>query len=64
MQCKFCGVENPGDAIFCKSCGKHVDGTVTCPECGKTCEGEASFCIYCGARFEKRGSLCKSRKGG
>lgn len=62
MQCKFCGVENPGDAIFCKSCGKRVDGTVTCPECGKTCEGEASFCIYCGARFEKEEVYVKAEK--
>lgn len=53
MDCKFCGVENPEDAIFCKSCGKRVDGTVTCPECGKTCAGDAAFCIYCGARLAK-----------
>lgn len=49
MNCIFCGTDNPEGALFCKKCGKRLDGMTTCPSCGKDTPADGDFCIYCGA---------------
>lgn len=49
MKCVFCGTDNPDGALFCKKCGKRLDGMTTCPSCGKDTPADGDFCIYCGA---------------
>lgn len=34
MNCQFCNAENVDDAVFCKECGKRIDGKTVCPACG------------------------------
>lgn len=50
MQCKCCATENPDDAVFCKACGKRLDGTSVCPECAMTIPADSAFCPYCGVK--------------
>ncbi len=49
MNCPICGKENPNDAVFCKYCGRRVDGKKQCRACGKLIDADAAFCNYCGA---------------
>ena len=49
MDCINCGAPNPEDAIFCKKCGKRLDGMAVCPACGKLTPADGDFCINCGA---------------
>lgn len=50
MYCNYCGTENPEDAVFCKGCGKRLDGTAACPACGQVIPADSGFCPYCGVR--------------
>ena len=34
MICARCGQENQQDAVFCKKCGRRLDGNSICPTCG------------------------------
>ena len=52
MDCKYCGTPNPEDAVFCKECGKRLDGMKVCPSCGKMIPEDGKFCLYCGFRME------------
>ena len=49
MQCIFCETENPEGALFCKKCGRRLDGMSLCGACGKTTPVDGEFCIHCGA---------------
>ena len=48
MVCKVCGIENAEDAVFCKHCGKRLDGIQVCKNCGTENEEDAMFCKKCG----------------
>ncbi len=52
MNCIFCGTENVDDAVYCKKCGKRLDGTVVCENCGQTVSADSIFCPYCGVKRE------------
>ncbi len=49
MNCFSCGTENPADAVFCKKCGRRLDGMTLCTACGKLTPSDGEFCIYCGS---------------
>lgn len=49
MQCNYCGAENPGNAVFCKKCGRRLDGMSLCSACGKLTPADGEFCINCGS---------------
>lgn len=51
MNCKNCGTENPDESVFCKSCGRRLDGTTFCTACGKQLAADSVFCNYCGKRI-------------
>lgn len=53
MECKFCNTENPEQAVFCRKCGKRLDGTALCPSCGGQISADDAFCIFCGADIKK-----------
>jgi len=48
MICKHCQAENADDAVFCKNCGKRLDGMVECPECKTLNPEDSRFCKNCG----------------
>lgn len=52
--CNNCHTENEADAVFCKQCGKRLDGKVVCPDCGKLTPGDGCFCQNCGADLRDR----------
>lgn len=52
MVCKYCETENVDDAVFCKACGKRIDGKTICPRCGKLNDDDSVFCVHCGARID------------
>lgn len=49
MQCNFCETENPETAVFCKKCGKRMDGMALCSACGKLTPADGEFCVNCGS---------------
>lgn len=49
MICARCGQENQQDAVFCKKCGRRLDGNSICPTCGKLTPADGEYCIYCGS---------------
>ena len=49
MQCYNCKTENPEQAVFCKHCGRRLDGMALCPACGKPTPQDGEFCINCGS---------------
>lgn len=51
MYCNQCGAENAADAIYCKNCGRRLDGKLICPSCGKEVAGDSAFCSYCGKKI-------------
>ena len=51
MKCSVCGSDNPEQAVFCKHCGKRLDGFVQCKSCGQFVPQEI-FCINCGQRLD------------
>lgn len=53
MECRFCKTVNPDEAVFCKKCGKRLDGTTACPNCGKQISVDDEFCMFCGAAMKK-----------
>ena len=58
MNCKFCETENPDSAVYCKQCGKRIDGNTVCPVCHKLTPDDAVFCTECGARLDGK-NVCK-----
>lgn len=66
--CPRCGTENLSEAVFCKKCGKRLDGMSVCPNCGKLTPADGEFCIFCGAnrnslveKTEKSSSMLKAK---
>lgn len=49
MKCYNCGEENLENAVFCKKCGRRLDGMAVCPSCGSLTPQDGEFCIVCGA---------------
>lgn len=54
MVCRSCSTENADDAVFCKHCGKRLDGQKTCPRCERLNTEDSIFCTYCGTRLEAK----------
>lgn len=52
INCKHCNTENLDESVYCKQCGKRLDGMKPCPKCEKMVPDDALFCNYCGARVE------------
>lgn len=52
MNCKSCGRENAENAVFCKYCGKRMDGMKLCPNCKNQIDEDSDFCIHCGAKAD------------
>lgn len=52
MNCNNCGTENPEGAVYCKECGKRLDGMVACPKCGNLNPDDAVYCVSCGKRID------------
>ena len=50
MNCSDCGAENPENAVFCKNCGRRLDGMAVCPACGALTPADGAFCVRCGAK--------------
>lgn len=48
MTCYHCNTENPENAVYCKNCGRRLDGMAVCAYCGKTTPQDGDFCIHCG----------------
>lgn len=49
MKCFNCETENPESAVFCKKCGRRLDGFAVCSACGKLTPQDGEFCINCGS---------------
>jgi ribosomal protein L40E len=49
VNCLHCQAQNPGDAIFCESCGSRLE--VACPNCAAANRVGASFCRKCGQQL-------------
>ncbi len=49
MQCIYCDAENPENAVFCKKCGRRLDGMALCGACGKLTPSDGEFCVHCGS---------------
>lgn len=72
MICARCGQENQQDAVFCKKCGRRLDGNSICPTCGKLTPADGEYCIYCGSNrnaivdknlpFKKEAELSKENE--
>jgi ribosomal protein L40E/uncharacterized membrane protein YgdD (TMEM256/DUF423 family) len=54
VYCRYCGMENENDAVFCQKCGKPMSGKQT----AKPSLSEI-FCQYCGTKNEKHAVYCK-----
>ena len=52
MICNKCGTENPEGAVYCKACGKRLDGSIACPSCGNLNPDDAVYCVSCGKRID------------
>ena len=52
ITCKHCESENPDHAVYCKRCGKRVDGNMPCPICGELNSDDSTYCIACGERID------------
>ncbi len=57
MECKFCKTENVDESVFCKKCGKRLDGKKVCPACRKLVDDDAVFCNHCGKRLDGK-TIC------
>ena len=64
MNCLHCQAQNPGDALFCESCGSRLE--VACPNCGAANRFGARFCKKCGQQLIEaaQASLIIERKFG
>lgn len=51
MNCYNCGTENTDNSLFCKNCGKRLDGTIACPSCGERITSDSLFCNFCGVKL-------------
>ncbi len=58
MICKHCQAENADDAVFCKNCGKRLDGMIECPECKALNPEDSRFCKNCGKLLNGK-NLCQ-----
>lgn len=56
-ECKFCSFENSDEAIFCRNCGKRVDGKVACSNCGNVVP-DGTYCENCGNRLDGK-TVCE-----
>lgn len=56
-ECKFCSFENSDEAIFCRECGKRVDGKVSCSRCASV-ESDGTYCENCGSRLDGK-TVCE-----
>ena len=59
MECKKCSAVNPEEAVFCRNCGKRLDGKVSCPACDAMNDEDSNFCIHCGTKLSNK-SICPS----
>lgn len=48
--CRSCGPRPEADAVFCSTCGRRLDGPVSCGQCGAPVVPGSNFCESCGAR--------------
>jgi class 3 adenylate cyclase/tetratricopeptide (TPR) repeat protein len=64
VNCLHCQAQNPGDALFCESCGSRLE--VACPNCGAASRFGARFCKKCGQQLIEaaQASLIIERKFG
>src|SRR5216684_7802265 len=46
MRCQKCSADNPGDSLFCGSCGGRLE--ITCAKCGADNPVSNKFCRKCG----------------
>src|SRR6266851_318825 len=46
MRCQKCSADNPGDSLFCGSCGGRLE--ITCAKCGADNPTSNKFCRKCG----------------
>lgn len=49
MNCVYCGAENPERSVFCKDCGRRLDGMALCGACGELTPADGTFCVHCGS---------------
>ena len=49
MNCVYCGAENPERSVFCKDCGRRLDGMALCGACGELTPADGAFCVHCGS---------------
>jgi class 3 adenylate cyclase/tetratricopeptide (TPR) repeat protein/ribosomal protein L40E len=53
VNCLHCQAQNPGDALFCESCGFRLE--LACSNCGAANRFGATFCKKCGQRLIEAG---------
>lgn len=54
--CKYCGTENPNNAVMCENCGAH-EFKHKCNNCGTLFE-EGEYCPKCGVKAGQRPRVC------
>ena len=64
MVCKVCGTNNAEDAVFCKHCGRRLDGKLICKSCGAENDGDALFCDKCGTSFTAKSAVAVNEMQG
>ena len=61
MLCNYCDTPNPEGAMYCKHCGRRLDGMALCSFCGKLTPADGDFCVNCGANRNAPVYLMKER---
>ena len=59
MICNYCSQENPENSVFCKNCGKRIDGKKVCSRCKALIDDNALYCNMCGARTDSKNACEK-----
>ena len=49
MLCNYCDTPNPEGAVYCKHCGRRLDGMALCSFCGSLTPADGDFCVRCGS---------------